>query len=279
MIQTTHDLTKTISQKNIRNYALTILTPSFNRAYTLDRLLQSLMSQTCKSFEWILVDDGSTDSTVEFFQNLPEEIEFKATYLHQNNSGKHAAINRGVEHATSDWILILDSDDFLTPDAVSTIICDLQEHEKIVTTGLCYRRSHLNNAIIGNLNFPESFIIAHPTDAAPLFNGDLAYIFKSSLMRQIKFPTFKNEKFVPEGYVWNKIGDIGKILYFTKKSIYICEYLSDGYTANFKRNLKANPNGFGIYYIDQFYREKSLTKRIKNLVRYLQCLYYKRCRN
>ncbi|MDO9172346.1 MAG: glycosyltransferase family 2 protein, partial [bacterium] len=82
------------------------------------------------------------------------------------------------------------------------------------------------------------------------------------------------EKFFPELYVWNRIGDDGPILFFADETIYRCEYLPDGYTANFMRILKRNPRGLLVYYRDQYSRERAPIRKLKCLVRALQCSWY-----
>lgn len=97
---------------------MTILTPTYNRAYILKNALDSLCRQTDPDFEWIIVDDGSTDNTEQLVRAwLAEPLPFPLHYIKQENGGKHRALNRGVLSAVYDYVLILDSDDYLTDDA------------------------------------------------------------------------------------------------------------------------------------------------------------------
>ena len=107
-----------------------------------------------------------------------------------------------------------------------------------------------------------------------MFKGDLAYVFKRRVMQLEPFPIIAGEKFVPELFVWNRIGDIGRILFFPTLAIYCCEYLEDGYSANFKQNLRRNPRGFLLFYMAQFQREKSIYGQVKCVIRSLQCTWY-----
>ena len=78
---------------------ITVFTPTYNRAYTIDRLYRSLLLQTDNNFEWIVVDDGSTDNTQEYFAEiLKKENPFSITYIKQENGGKHRAIKIGRAH-------------------------------------------------------------------------------------------------------------------------------------------------------------------------------------
>lgn len=253
---------------------ITVLTPSFNRAHTLPRVYASLLEQTDRRFEWLIIDDGSTDNTGTWVQDIIDQADFKIRYVPQQNGGKHVAINTGAVMAETDWILILDSDDALTPDAIATVVRGLSEHSHQQLAGLCFRKGYFDGKIIGQTRAIAPELLMHPTAAGKLLQGDLAYIFRRSALLSHPFPVIKGEKFVPELYIWNKIGDDGPILFFTQKSIYLCEYLDDGYSKNFLRNLKRNPRGFLLYYRAQFFREKIGIHKLKCAIRSMQCCYY-----
>ena len=93
---------------------ITIMTPTYNRAYILGNAYNSLRNQTSFDFEWIIVDDGSTDETEQIVMKwIAEEKNFSIIYEKQKNGGKHRAVNRGVDLAHYDYFFILDSDDAL----------------------------------------------------------------------------------------------------------------------------------------------------------------------
>ena len=101
---------------------LTIFTPAFNRAYTLEKLYNSLLVQTSKDFEWLIVDDGSTDNTEELVSDWIEEGKIKIRYYYQKNSGKQVAMNLGAEKCITELFDCVDSDDYLLPDAVEAML-------------------------------------------------------------------------------------------------------------------------------------------------------------
>ena len=101
---------------------ITVFTPTYNRAYIIKNLFNSLKNQTFQNFEWIIVDDGSTDNTEEVVKEwLNESLFFKIKYHKQKNGGKHTAINKGLELASGDVFFIIDSDDYITNDALFKI--------------------------------------------------------------------------------------------------------------------------------------------------------------
>jgi len=111
---------------------LSIVTPVYNREDTIDRCIESVLGQDFIDYEFIVIDDGSTDGTSEVINRyLPNE---KLNLLKlQENRGVNFARNKGIEAAIGEFITFLDSDDYLTPDALleisnCIIACDLHSH-------------------------------------------------------------------------------------------------------------------------------------------------------
>lgn len=100
---------------------LAILTPTFNRG-VLQNLYESLKKQTCKEFEWVIVDDGSSDNTQDIVEKWIAEDEICVRYLYKKNGGKHTALSFAIKQMESKLTFIVDSDDILTVDAVETIL-------------------------------------------------------------------------------------------------------------------------------------------------------------
>lgn len=258
---------------------ITVLTPTYNRAHTLERLYNSLVLQKNHDFEWLIVDDGSTDNTLELIECFIKKNQIDIKFFFQKNKGKPSAVNFGVEKAAGDYIFIVDSDDKLTFDSIYTLKENILFHESrdIKFSGLCYRKADMNGSILGRSfdSYYDEAKLYNSSQLNELIKVDLAYCFKKSYMNNCRFPYFENEKFVPELYIWNKITDIDKVYLYANKAIYLCEYLPDGLTFNFKSQLKQNPNGFLLYYKDQFFRERKILNKLKMLLRSLQCIFYK----
>lgn len=100
---------------------ITVFTPTYNRAYILPVLFDSLQKQSLKNFEWLIVDDGSTDKTAQVIKKFAQTALFEIRYIHQENQGKHVAINTGCQHAKGDLFFIVDSDDFLGNNAIEVL--------------------------------------------------------------------------------------------------------------------------------------------------------------
>ena len=110
-----------ISERIENRYKITVFTPSFNRAHLLSRLYDSLLKQTTNDFEWLIVDDGSTDDTETKVEEFINKGELPIRYYKQQNGGKHRAINTGVQLASGELFFIVDSDDGLVHDCIQKV--------------------------------------------------------------------------------------------------------------------------------------------------------------
>lgn len=254
---------------------ITILTATYNRVATLPRLFESLCAQSCMDFEWVVVDDGSQDDTIKLLNDYSVVAPFDIRVVSQLNSGKHVALNTGVRSARTSWVFIVDSDDMVVLKAVDYIVEAITEINDSGLVGLCYRKAYFDMSFVGRgadgSNFP---VVMKPSEAGHFFKGDLAYIFKTDALLKHTFPVFPGEKFVPELYIWNKVGDEGDIYFFGNTVIYLCDYLEDGYSRNFLSNLRKNPKGFLVFYWSQIARESKILYKTKYLVRAIQCCFY-----
>lgn len=100
---------------------ISIITPTYNRAKTLHRVFESLEKQTYKNFEWIIIDDGSTDETKVLVDTWSQEVDY-IRYVYQPNAGKHIAVNRALAMATGEYTTTVDSDDEIREDAFQILI-------------------------------------------------------------------------------------------------------------------------------------------------------------
>ena len=264
---------------------ITIFTPTYNRAYILPKLYESLCLQTNKDFEWLVVDDGSTDKTYELLKKWQTENKIAINAIHRENGGKSTAINLGVQNATGKLFFIVDSDDFVTADAVEKICEAEKEHEKKLlhdeiafsVAGYCYRKSNYRTGTViasSDSPLPEA---ASSLELAFKYgmDGDKAEVFYTEVLKNFPFPEIPNNKFVPEALVWYRIAAAGYKLIIKDDAIYQCDYIADGYTKNFKRNLRKNCGGFALFYKECLgYKEIPALVKIKYFIRFLQCKWY-----
>ncbi len=253
---------------NSESHLISIFTPTYNRAYILSRLFKSLVHQTYKSFEWIIVDDGSTDNTDSLINQFIACANFTIKYVKQKNLGKHIAINKGVDIANGELFFIVDSDDWLYPNALEVVNHQYNFIEKDNTfAGVCGLKVYENGLKVGGENNYD-ILNCNSLDFRYKYKikGDVAEVFKTKILRNFKFPC-NEEKFCPESLVWNRIACKYKLRYFYQK-IYICEYLDDGLTAKIFKIRKNSPNNACQYYSELSNYNISLFERIKAVSNY-----------
>ncbi|MBN8149934.1 glycosyltransferase family 2 protein [Vibrio vulnificus] len=260
---------------------LSILTATFNRADLIGNLYESLKKQTCKDFEWIVVDDGSLDSTKEIIREYQKLNEISIKYVYKENGGKHSAINIAIEQASKDFCILIDSDDYLLVDSVEKIHKKINAHENINGNfiGYCFRCVLEDGSFLGsdfsNKYYLPKELVSTPTEVMRLALGDMAYVFKTSKLKQVKFPIIYGERFFPELYIWNQLSDVGRIKYFLHIPVCVVNYQADGLSSDFIKLLKGSPIAFYIYYIDMIKREKRIFQKIKYIVRVFQSIYFR----
>lgn len=191
-------------------YRFTVFTPTYNRAHTLGRVYESLKNQTFHDFEWLIIDDGSTDMTQDLVTSWIEQTNFSIRYVFQENQGKHIAFNRGVQLAQGEFFLALDSDDAATPNALEIFaeawnsIPDKQRDYFSAVTGLCIDKQE---NLIGN-RYPFSPLDSEPSELRYKYHvkGEKWGFQRTEILKQFPFPEIPNVKFFPEGVIWSAIG-------------------------------------------------------------------------
>ena len=221
---------------------VTVFTPTYNRADLLHRLYDTLILQTYKNFEWVIVDDGSKDNTKEVVGSFVKEGKINIHYVQQKNGGKHRAINTGVGLAKGELFFILDSDDILPNNALELVVETYQpiKHD-ISFAGVSGIDGYFDGRIIGG-GLPEDSIDCNSVDIRYKFHvtGDMKEVFRTSVMKEFPFPDIEGEKFCPEALVWNRIAKEYKLRYFNK-IIYKVEYQSEGLTSNIVKVRMKSP--------------------------------------
>ncbi len=217
---------------------ITVFTPTYNRGHLLNRVYNSLLIQNFSNFEWLIVDDGSTDCTEEIVMRLMSENKLTIRYYKKNNGGKHTAINLGVSKALGNLFLILDSDDFLTANALELQYnawkCIKDKENVIGITGLSIDS---NNQVIGT-RFKEQCAYRKFTDIyfKDEVKGDKSVAFKTEILAANPFPEPKDITFVLEAVIWHKLA-INYLMCVINKPIQIIEYLNEGLTnSNYKKS-------------------------------------------
>lgn len=244
---------------------ITVFTPTYNRAYILSNLYKSLKKQSYKNFEWIIIDDGSNDNTEDLVKSwIKEKNFFDIIYKKTANKGKHVAINKGVNIAKGELFFIVDSDDFLSDNALERVaFWESTIKTKELFVGVSGNRSYFDGTLIGTtFNSNNKYLdCTHIEREKYNINGDKAEVYYTKILRKYPFPEFKNEKFCCESLVWLRIARDGyKIRYFNE-SIYFTEYRDDGLTKNILKKYRENPKGTLLFYKEATKFQKNNFKR------------------
>jgi glycosyltransferase involved in cell wall biosynthesis len=229
---------------------ISVLTATYNRGYILNKLYDSLNRQSSTDFEWIIVDDGSKDDTNQIVKTwIANANRYPIKYMYKQNGGKHKAINLAVQMASSDYCVIVDSDDFLTDDAVQKIhfwISSLKLETNFA--GVAGLKGYISGGIIGK--YPKQHKYSQFIDASNLERrkfrlvGDKAEVYRTDLLKEYPFPEFENENFMSEEVVWDKIASRGYKIRWYNDIIVRCQYLEDGLSHGTNHFLVKNYNGY-----------------------------------
>lgn len=222
----------------MENKMVTILTPTYNRAYCLDKLYHSLCDQTKNDFNWLIVDDGSMDNTKEVVDNFIRENKVEINYIYKENGGKHTALNRGIKKVTSKYVFIVDSDDVITNDAIEKIIKYDEKYGNVKDIcGYSFLRKYPDGKINGKL-FEKDELIDTYLNVRIFgndFTADKAEVFFTNVLKEYPFPEFEKEKFLGEDIVWVELSKKYKMVHINT-AIYQGDYQNDGLTKNRRKN-------------------------------------------
>jgi glycosyltransferase involved in cell wall biosynthesis len=233
----------------------TVFTPTYNRAHTIRRVFDSLSAQTLRDFEWLIVDDGSTDNTSDLVASWARTADFPVRYFKQENSGKHIAHNRGVREARGLIFAPLDSDDELLPDALERIrriwnaIPDSERPLFSGVGGLCCDQ---HGAIIGD-RFPASPLDSDLREVIYVYRvrGEKWGVTRTDVFRQFPFPEIAGSQFVPEGLIGLQMARAYKRRYVNEvfRVYYVDQPRERGANLSSRANLAKTSPGRLYYYV------------------------------
>ena len=234
--------------------AFTVFTPTFNRAHTLPRAYESLRAQTLRDFEWLVVDDGSTDGTAALVERWAAESAFPIRYFHQPWSGKHVADNLAAREAHGTFYATLDADDRYLPHALEvfarvweTIGAD--ERDGFVgVVGLC---QDLEGHLIGS-RFPLDPLDTSYTELADVHKvtGDKAGMARTEVIRRFPFPVVPGERLIIEGLVYTQIAREYRIR-CVNEVLKVVDYQETGLSASARADFRRNPRTASAYFLQR----------------------------
>lgn len=223
---------------------ITVFTPTYNRAYILGKCYESLNRQTCKDFEWLIIDDGSTDGTEELVRKWQAvDNGYEIRYVYKENGGLHTGYNAAIANMDTELSVCIDSDDAMPDDAIERILKVWKTVDDPDVAGIVGLDYDQNGALIGKL-LPEADSINAATLLCTPGMGDKKYIMRNDLFRSVApMPVFPGERnFNPHYFVIR----LSEKYRFKPVNQCFCqvEYQPDGMTANIWKQYVNSPNSF-----------------------------------
>ncbi len=241
---------------------LTVVTPTYNRAYTLNRVFDSLMQQTYRDFKWLVVDDGSTDNTADLVHEYKEKAWFPVEYALKNHAGKYEAVNLSYQLVDTKYIINCDSDDAMLPNGLEIIMKLWGEvpEEKLektwCVTGRCV--DSVTGKIVGDL-FPENINeLSGKEKLKVIFHtrGEKHSCRRTEIIKKYPYPTFPDTGKLVPNHAWIQINAIYE-QYCSNEPVSV--YYQDSTDSLAKSPSKERKLGYYYYallcindYFDQF---------------------------
>ncbi|MDY3328943.1 glycosyltransferase family 2 protein [Riemerella anatipestifer] len=246
---------------------ITVFTPTYNRAYLLPRLYESLCRQTCTAFVWLIVDDGSTDNTKDLVRKWQEDSLVDIVYIYQENQGMHGAHNTAYENCYTEYNVCIDSDDYMPDNAIERILFHIG-HMPSDLAGIVGLDADKNTLRVIGTEIPRELTRVKLNELYSSYEvrGDKKLVLKTDIVRRYpKYPLYSNERFVPLDYLYlmiNRDYDFMPV----NEVFCIVEYQQDGSTMNILRQYQKSPNGFAFSRVSRINYENTFRERFKNAI-------------
>ena len=249
---------------------LTVFTPAFNRAHTLVRTYASLCRQTCMDFEWLIIDDGSTDNTSELVKGWMAEGKVSIRDIYQENQGMHGAHNTAYRNIHTELNTCIDSDDYMPDNAVERIVDFWQKNKADKYAGIIGLDIDEAGNVIGK-GFPESLKETTLRGYYENLNGagDKKQVYRTDVvLKYPEFPIFEGEKYVGLTYKYHCIDEDYKLLVLNEP-LAVVEYQNDGSTRGMWKQYWNNPMGFAFYRKYEMVHTKSVKRKFMENIHYV----------
>lgn len=248
---------------------LTVFTPAYNRAHTIGRTYESLCRQTCKDFEWLVIDDGSSDNTKELVEGWIKENIIPIRYIYQQNQGMHGAHNTAYANITTELNTCIDSDDFMPDDAVENIVYFWKQNGSDKYAGIIGLDQVESGEIIGT-EFPNDMV---ETTLQDFYlkggKGDKKLVYRTDVITKYPpYPLFVGERYVGLAYKYMLIDQDYTLLTLNKPLVTV-EYQADGSSYNMFKQYWRNPKGFAFYRKAEMVTTKSLKRKLMVCIHYV----------
>ncbi|MDE6116907.1 MAG: glycosyltransferase family 2 protein [Duncaniella sp.] len=253
---------------------LTVFTPTYNRAHTLRRVYESLCTQTCDDFEWLVIDDGSTDFTGQLVNGFIRENRIPVRYIHKENGGLHTAYNTAYANIDTELSVCVDSDDFMPEDAVEIIIAEWRGRNNGKYLGLIGLDFSADSMLPIGGYFPDNLKECYFIDLylKNIHRGDTKPVLRTDLMKQVSPQTgFPCEKNFNPVYSLLKAGDSLPLLVINKNLCFV-DYQTgiDSMSEGIFRQYVDSPRSFAkLRILEMTLKRNTLRNKIRCAIHYV----------
>lgn len=225
---------------------ITVFTPTYNRERCLIKCYKSLCKQTSYSFEWLIIDDGSTDGTEALVTDWQaSQHDFSIRYYKKENGGLHTGYNAGIELAQTELFVCIDSDDWMPDDAIARIEADWRACKDDGYIGIMGLDRYEDGSCVGD-PFPENVHEMYLYEKLTKYRiaGDKKLVHRTDLLKKVApMPSFDGEKNFNPSYMMYQLDKFGK-LFVTNECFCIVEYQPNGMSSNIYKQYRNSPNSF-----------------------------------
>lgn len=254
---------------------LTIFTPAFNRAHLLPRLYESLCNQTCQDFDWLVVDDGSSDDTKAIVSGWITENKIPITYIYQQNQGMHGAHNTAYRNIKATLNTCIDSDDYMPLNGVALILSKWETIDQKKYAGIIGLDALESGAILGSkftteFTTLEDFYINGGT-------GDKKLVYRTEVITKYpEYPIFEGERYVGLGTKYLFV-DKDYEMVTLNEVLVIVDYQPTGSSNTMFYQYMKYPKGFIYNRITTMCYSKSTKRKFIEAIHYISsCIILKR---
>lgn len=257
-------------------YKLTVFTPTFNRAKTLQRTYESLCRQNSHEFIWLIIDDGSTDDTKRIVEDWISEDRIPIKYIYKENGGLHTGYIAAIANIDTELNLCIDSDDYMPDNCVNKIleVWNITKHEKNVA-GLIGLDYTLEDKPIGG-RFSKTGL-RHFHEVQQFHDGDVKIVCRTDVLKALPvMPSFKGEKNFNPVYYYVQVDKDYTFNVINEKFCYV-DYQPNGMSINILHQFRNSPKSFAqlrrLYLSMPYY---PYSKHFRNAIHYVSsCIFSK----
>lgn len=256
---------------------LTIFTPTYNRAHTLIRTYKSLCQQTSNDFEWLIIDDGSTDNTEEVVKGWIVENKISISYIKKENGGLHTGYTTAIANMSTELNVCIDSDDFM-PDNAVEIIVETWEKECKSNPNICGIIGldyYINGGPIGG-KFAKVGDY-HFYDMRNWHTGDDKKVCRTDLLKELEpMKVFEGEKNFNPIYYYIQIDAKYKWKVINKNLCWV-DYQPNGMAANIFKQYRNSPHSFAeLRRLNMSQHYEPWIRHFRNAIHYVSsCMFGK----